>query len=816
VTSVYTPARSAYLAGLIVLPAAEDGSKRPAVSSWREFQQRRPSVDEIRGFDFAHRAGFGVVGGPVSGNLDPWDFDCPATFAAFVERAADCALADVVARIRAGFEAQTPSGGVRWLVRYPADLPFQDVVLARRPGRDGEPKTKTLIEITLFSVLPPSNGGTHPSGRPYVQVSGDFTTIPAVTADERAALFDLARSFDAMPRREYQPAAKNAGKVGTRPGDEFNRRMSWPEILEPHEWTRVGERGDVTWWRRPGKAIGVSATTNHAGSDLFFSFTSSTEFEADKSYSKFGAYAVLQHGGDFAAAAAALAEQGYGAPRQDRARRERPAEPAPSSASAPVWRWLKDVEREYVEWHWPGRLARGTLTLVVGDPGRGKSTAIRDVIARTTIGAAWPDGGIAPIGNVAILSAEDAASYTIRPGIEAAGGDVSRVVVLDAVRDGQGTERVFRLDTDLPALEALIEQVRPVLVHIDPVSAYWGTRLDSYRDSDVRSVLAPLVALAERHRVAMLGTMHVGKSSDRQARHRVLGSIAFVAAARFVFAVGPDPEDETRRIFATVKSNLAKEAPALAFTLEDAGGVARAVWEAAPVPGIDADTVLAGKATPDQEDQSDAEHVIRGLLDGDDWPLEAGRALDAGKAHGIHERTMRRTARRLGIDIRRIGFGKSGRWLWHRPTEAGPIADTPAAEDTAEAPSTSAVDTGHPIADTSLESVSVSPMGSVSPMPTIGDSSTHRGHTNTLPARARESVRYGGDGDDLPACLAELTEPDLSDPIGEHDLEAPAAARPDPWQGIPRPPGSDAAAAAVETLRAAGRLPGQTRGRRRP
>ena len=273
-----------------------------------------------------------------------------------------------------------------------------------------------------------------------------------------------------------------------------------------------------------------------------------------------------------------------------------------------------------------------------------------------------------------ILSAEDAASFTIRPAIETAGGDLSRVVVLDAVVEASGRERLLQLATDLPKLEKLIDEVKPELVIINPLSAYFGTVLDSYRDTDVRAVLAPLVKLAETRQVGILGIMHVGKSTDRQARHRVLGSVAFTNAARLVFAIGPDPEDPERRLLLPVKANLCREAPTLAFRLEDAHGVAMVVWESGPVENVTADSVLAGKRSSGDEDQEDAESVIGMLLDTEEWPLDAKVALETGRALGIHERTMRRAARKLGIDVRKSGF--RGGWRWHRPKAAGKTPDS--------------------------------------------------------------------------------------------------------------------------------------------
>jgi len=63
--SVLDAAREAYRAGLCVLPVREDGTKAPAVSSWRAFQTTRPTLEAMRQWDFATRTGFGVVAGEI-------------------------------------------------------------------------------------------------------------------------------------------------------------------------------------------------------------------------------------------------------------------------------------------------------------------------------------------------------------------------------------------------------------------------------------------------------------------------------------------------------------------------------------------------------------------------------------------------------------------------------------------------------------------------------------------------------------------------------------------------------------------------------
>ena len=66
----------------------------------------------------------------------------------------------------------------------------------------------------------------------------------------------------------------------------------------------------MTFWRRPGKDEGWSATTGHCKGLKVFS--SSTPFSTEGTYTKFGAFTTLQFGGDFKACTKALAENGYG------------------------------------------------------------------------------------------------------------------------------------------------------------------------------------------------------------------------------------------------------------------------------------------------------------------------------------------------------------------------------------------------------------------------------------------------------------------------------------------------------------------------
>ncbi|MGH2509977.1 MAG: hypothetical protein ACRDHZ_21565, partial [Ktedonobacteraceae bacterium] len=103
----------------------------------------------------------------------------------------------------------------------------------------------------------------------------------------------------------------SALRSGARPGDLFNERAQWADVLGRHGWVFVGERDGEQFWRRPGKAEGISATVNYNQSNRLLVFSTSTPFQAQKAYSLFEAYACLGHGSDFSAAARALVTQGY-------------------------------------------------------------------------------------------------------------------------------------------------------------------------------------------------------------------------------------------------------------------------------------------------------------------------------------------------------------------------------------------------------------------------------------------------------------------------------------------------------------------------
>jgi hypothetical protein len=347
-------------AGLSLITVARDGSKsrsfldlpvkkdehgqpvfnghgRPQ-KTWDPFKERLPTMEEAENwFGRESPAGIGVVGGKVSGNLEQIDFDKDAEdifpqWCQLVE--AECP--GLLARLTV---VKTPRRGGGYHVRYRCTgvvIP-DNTELAMEPATDpttGKPTLLTLIETRGeggYALAPGSPGECHETGGTYEHVSGPkLSQVQDITPAERDVLIRCAAMFDRHPQEPgSEPGHWPTGNgTGDRPGDDFNRRgPDWSEILTG--WTEAGQAGGKRCWKRPGKAgPGISATTGYCstkdGSDLLAVFsTNAHPFEGPSNgkpcscYSKFAAYAILHHAGDFKAAAKQLAAEGYGGHRRE-------------------------------------------------------------------------------------------------------------------------------------------------------------------------------------------------------------------------------------------------------------------------------------------------------------------------------------------------------------------------------------------------------------------------------------------------------------------------------------------------------------------
>jgi AAA domain len=332
------------------------------------------------------------------------------------------------------------------------------------------------------------------------------------------------------------------------------------------------------------------------------------------------------------------------------------------------------IQRQQVSWLWPGRIPRGKVTVLDGDPGTGKSTLTLTITAMVTTGSPFPDGTRPERGGVLLLSAEDDVSDTIRPRLEAAGADLDHCWVLDEIHPGDEPPRPPEFPTDLERLEKLIVIHGAALVVIDPLMAYLSGMVDSHRDQDVRRVMAGFKRVAERTGAAILIVRHMNKDEGGgSALYRGSGSIGIVGAARAGLLVAPDPQDEQRRVLAMTKSNLAKMPDALAYRLvnDDLYDCAKVLWDGAT--NHTAADLLRPPDPDEAPQQAEAAQILREILG--QYPLPARKVEQLAGQAGISKTTLHRARKSLGVITRREGYGPGSYYVWSMPSTSLPAGN---------------------------------------------------------------------------------------------------------------------------------------------
>lgn len=395
-------ARAYVQAGLSVIPVRADGSKAPAEAGWRAYSGRLALDPELEAwFAGPGPVGVGVVPGAASGNLAILDLEHKGSESVF-EQWAGRLPAAVRRRLLDCPIVSTPSGGRHVWVRLPE--PQDGCRLARYAGG----QTKIEVRGDGHQVLAPGCPAVcHASRRLYEFVNWGWLGDGAAAPLDWETWYEFLEAAAAC--NEYSPkvapaAPARSGVPGgdplaDDPGTDFNRRASWADTgLFAAGW--VWERmtgADSGFLRRPGKERGISASAGQVtsagnGWPLLWCWTTNGHpFVAEQPYSKFAAYAWLNHGGDFSAAARALLDLGYGKARSSPAAEVRlgelpPAGPAPGPAApqppARPFKWLSELAHAEAndKWIWHGYLSRGGVTLLSALWKAGKSTLLSHLL----------------------------------------------------------------------------------------------------------------------------------------------------------------------------------------------------------------------------------------------------------------------------------------------------------------------------------------------------------------------------------------------------------------------------------------------------
>jgi putative DNA primase/helicase len=331
-----------------------------------------------------------------------------------------------------------------------------------------------------------------------------------------------------------------------------------------------------------------------------------------------------------------------------------------------------ELKMQPIRWLWLHWLVSGKLQILAGPAGTGKTTIAISLAATLTNGGRFPDQTQAQIGDVMIWSGEDDPRDTLGPRIMAAGANMARVHFINGVTDEKGP-RPFDPATDVAILIEKMEQLRPVLLIIDPiVSAVAG---DSHKNAETRRALQPLVDMAEKLGVALLGITHFSKgTAGRDPTERVTGSLAFGAIARVVMVAAKlENEEDGSRIFCRSKSNVGPDEGGFRYRLDqkslpDGSGLMAScvIWGDA-VKGAARDLLAEAEASSqNNEDDSavgKAEKFLQELLLKE--PVPVVQIKEAAVAYGHAWRTIGRAKKKLDIEVTKDGM--RGGFSWKLP-----------------------------------------------------------------------------------------------------------------------------------------------------
>ncbi len=349
------------------------------------------------------------------------------------------------------------------------------------------------------------------------------------------------------------------------------------------------------------------------------------------------------------------------------------ADAQPASATTPILRLASSVTPRELEPLWPGVLWIGKPTLFAGDPGLGKSIAAIDCVARATRGTPWPceSAEREPV-DALMMTAEDDIEDTVVPRLIAAGADLARISFLTGVRetddDGASRERMLLLDEHLDVLRQSVQDRQRItkLIVVDPLSAFLG-KTDSHNNAETRGLLAGLGRIATELRFALLAITHLNKASGANALYRVTGSLAFVAAARAVFAIARDPEDASRRLMLPVKCNLAPDSYGFSYSVSVADNDAPHVrWGDTRVTRAIEEVLTQAPSPREQaviERSNDVASWLREQLAAE--PQPAASMWNGAAQRGFSRRDVERTKRALGVTAEPMGY--RGAWHWRLP-----------------------------------------------------------------------------------------------------------------------------------------------------
>ena len=256
---------------------------------------------------------------------------------------------------------------------------------------------------------------------------------------------------------------------------------------------------------------------------------------------------------------------------------------------------VSDIEKEYVEWLVPGYIPKGTITIIGGDGGLGKTSLWCNIASAISNGkpCVLQDNNdvLYPRGEVIYFSGEDDTARVLKDRLEQNGANLDNISTLQMDDDA-----FTSLSIGGALIEDIIEARRPMLVIFDPIQQFIKNA-DMSKRNDMRQTMTSLSKLGKRYGTTFILVMHTNKRDKIGSfRDKLSDSADLWDISRSVLALGRNQNGEN--FITHEKSNYGIRQNAILYHIEN-GRIIRDSFEKERMTYVE---LMGGKSKADKTD----------------------------------------------------------------------------------------------------------------------------------------------------------------------------------------------------------------------
>ncbi len=314
--------------GYPVLPVSN--TKIPTIPNWRKYQKELMPL-EVAEKEFENVESIAIFcGGPwriFCLDIDT-KYDLSGTLFEDLKKAVPNSI------LRKGMCQRTQSGGYHLVFKVPASRLLKNEKFASRHTTADEKhetylkayrkqETKDIaLKIAMHDksrVLLESRSGTEECAGGYFLIAPSPNyeilggKIGELTEGEYDILVETARSFNQFVTEERIIKESEYKTQWTKtPFEHYNEEGDALQVLYNNGWSKVYSKGKDVKLKRPGSTHTKDSAYFDTERNMFFCYSTSTVFEANKGYNAASLYILVEHEGNAVEAYKSLIAKGWG------------------------------------------------------------------------------------------------------------------------------------------------------------------------------------------------------------------------------------------------------------------------------------------------------------------------------------------------------------------------------------------------------------------------------------------------------------------------------------------------------------------------